>query len=111
MDKNSMKDTINKIKSALNTALLRFANAGYEHAEEELLITWYSREIQIAEKHPKYIPEHSIDSLKTYIDAHKKHQQELSEEAMDLDVLIKALEDACDAAEAYEKKYLEDKDE
>lgn len=39
MDKNSMKDTINKIKSALNTALLRFSDIGYEHAEEELLMT------------------------------------------------------------------------
>lgn len=108
-DREIMKDCVDKIKSALNTALLRFVDTGYEHSGQELIITNYSCEIQVAEKHPRYIPEHSIDILKSYIDGHKKQQQELSEEAMDLDVLIKALEDACDAAEVYEKKYLGEK--
>lgn len=109
--KETMKECVDKIKSALNTALLRFVNTGYEHSGQELIITNYICEIQVAENHPRYIPGHSIDSLKAYVDAHRKEQQEISEEAMDLDVLIKALEDACDAAEHYAQKHLRTKDE
>lgn len=99
----------NGLEVSLNTALVQMSLLGHQHAFCEEIVQHDISEINLAEKHPAYKPEKPVEELKKDADWMWDAQKKLSEEAMDLDVLIKALEDAIEAAEIYEKRFLERK--
>lgn len=100
-----------KLEEALHTALQRMTYLAFDHAFLEERNLYYGSQINLAEKHPLYKPDKPVEELKKEIERHIEAQKDFSEMAMDMDVLIKALEDAYDVAKKYKQHFVEDKDE
>lgn len=100
-----------KLEEALHTAFKRMSYLAFNHAFFEERNLYYGSQINLAEKHPMYKPDKPVEELKKEIENHISTQNYYSKIAMDMDVLIKALEDACAAVEKYKQYFVEDKDE
>ena len=96
------------LEEALHTAFKRMGYLAFDHAFFEERNLYYGSQINLAEKHPMYKPDKPVEELKKEIENHISRQNHYSKIAMDMDVLIKALEDAYDVAEKYKQRVLEE---
>ena len=103
-----MKETINKIKTALEEAYQEHNRLDSVFAVSQQRIGTFERQIEFIQKHPRYNAPEDEKTLNRYIEEEKEFNLEIVEKIYDLEDLIKSLEATCSFADLFENKYLEE---
>ena len=103
-----MKETINKIKAALEEAYQEHNRLDAVFAVSRQRIGTFERQIEFIKQHPRYNALESIEKLHDHIIEEEDFNIEIVEKIYALEDMIKSLETACGFADLFEKKYLEE---
>lgn len=103
-----MKETINKIKAALEEAYQEHERLDGVFAVNKQRIETWEREIDFIKQHPKYKAPLDEETLHSHIKDEQEFNIEIIEKIYAVEDLIKSLEKTCSFAETLEEKYLED---
>lgn len=103
-----MKETINKIKTALEEAYQEHARLDSIFGTNKMRIETWEREIDFIKQHPKYKAPLGEETLTSHIKDEQEFNTEIVEKIYALEDLIKSLETACRFADLFEDKYLEE---
>lgn len=103
-----MKETINKIKTALEEAYQEHKRLDGVFGTNKMRIETWEREIDFIKQHPKYKAPLGEETLHSHIKDEQEFNIEIIEKIYAVEDLIKSLETACGFAELFEEKYLEE---
>ena len=103
-----MKETINKIKAALEEAYQEHDRLDGVFAVSRQRIGTFERQIEFIKQHPKYNAPESIEKLHDHITEEEDFNIEIVEKIYALEDMIKSLETTCCFADLLEEKYLEE---
>ena len=103
-----MKETINKIKTALEEAYQEHNRLDSVFAVSQQRIETWEREIDFIKQHPKYKAPLGEETLTSHIKDEQEFNLEIVEKIYDLEDLIKSLETACTFADLFADKHLEE---
>ena len=103
-----MKETINKIKTALEEAYQEHERLDSIFGTNRMRIETWEREIDFIKQHPKYKAPLDEETLNSHIKDEMEFNEEIIEKIYALEDFIKSLEKTCSFAETLEEKYLED---
>ena len=103
-----MKDTINKIKTALEEAYQEHSRLDSLFGTNKMRIETWEREIDFIKQHPKYKAPLGKEALNSHIEEETEFNLEIVEKIYALEDIIKSLETACSFADLFADKYLEE---
>ena len=103
-----MKETISKIRAALEEAYQEHNRLDSIFGTNKMRIETWEREIEFIKQHPKYKAPLDKDILDSHIKDETEFNLEIVEKIYALEDFIKSLEKTCSVAETLEEKYLED---
>lgn len=103
-----MKETINKIKAALEEAYQEHERLDAIFGTNVMRIETWKREIDFINQHPKYKAPLNEDTLDSHINDEMELNLAIIEKIYALEDFIKSLETTCSFAELLEEKYSED---
>ena len=103
-----MKETISKIRAALEEAYQEHNRLDAVFAVSKQRIGTFERQIEFIKQHPRYNALESVEKLHDYITEEEDFNIEIVEKIYALEDMIKSLETACGFADLFESKYLEE---
>ena len=103
-----MKETVNKIKAALEEAYQEHERLDSVFGVSRQRIETWEREIEFIKRHPKYKAPLDKDILDSHIKDETEFSLEIVEKIYALEDMIISLETTCSLAELFEEKYLEE---
>ena len=103
-----MKETINKIKTALEEAYQEHARLDAIFGTNKMRIETWEREIDFIKQHPKYKAPLDEETLHSHIKDEQEFNIDIIEKIYAVEDLIKSLETTCSFADLFADKYLEE---